>query len=90
MTNMDIIFSRELLKNVLKTVSKHTTVNQRKSVWTYHFGRDDWEAQSTGKDSVKPNRWYGSASNAYEARANFWMQWLDKKGVNQNGLVRLV
>ena len=48
------IFTRTT-KNVLKTVRKHTTVNQRKSVWIYHFGRDDYEVQSTGKDKVTPN-----------------------------------
>ena len=84
MTNVDVIFGRNLLKEVLKIVNKHTTVKQRKSVWTYHFGRDDWEAQSTGKDKVNPNYWQGSASNAYEARANFWMQWLDRNKYNDS------
>ena len=82
MTNIDVIFGRNLLKEVLKTVVKHTTVNQRKSVWTYHFGRDNYEVQSTGKDKVTPSYWQGSASNAYEARANFWMRWLDKNHKN--------
>lgn len=81
--NKDVEFTRILLKNVMQIVRKHTTVEQQKSVWVYHFGRDDYEAQSTGKHAVKPNRWYGSASTAYEARANFWSQWLDKKGIKE-------
>lgn len=68
--NKDAVFTRILLKNVMKVVRKHTTVEQRKSVWVYHFGRDDYEVQSTGKYTVKHNRWQGSASTAYEARAN--------------------
>lgn len=79
MKNMDVIFGRNLLKEVMDDVRKHTTVLQRKSVWTYNFGSGNWEAQSTGKNAVTPNYWSGRASNAYEARANFWMQWLEKK-----------
>ena len=83
MSNIDVVFSRELLRTVMKTVRKHTTVAQRKSVWVYHFGRGDYEVQSTGKHAISLKRWYGSASNAYEARANFWMRWLEKEGIKE-------
>jgi len=83
MQEREVIFTRNLLKEVMKTVRKYTTVKQRASVWTYHFGRGSWEAQSTGKDAVKPNYWSGEASSAYEARANFWTKWLDKKSIKE-------
>lgn len=79
----DVELTRILLKNVMKVVRKHTTVEQRKSVWVFHFGRDDYVVRSTGKYAVSPNRWYGSASTAYEARANFWSQWLDKNRIKE-------
>lgn len=81
--NRDVVFTRIQLRNIMQTVRKYTTVEQRKSVWTYSFGRGMYEAQSTGKHKVIPNYWQGSASTAYEARANFWMQWLDKKGIKE-------
>ena len=81
--NKDVVFTRILLKNVMQTVRKYTTVEQRKTVWTIKMGRGEYEAQSTGINKVVPSYWYGSASTAYEARAKFWMQWLDKKGIKE-------
>ena len=77
MTSRDVAFGRSLLKQIMEDVRKHTTPKQRKSVWTYSFGRDNWEVQSTGSNKVTPSRWYGRASSAYEARACFWAQWLE-------------
>lgn len=79
----NVIFTRILLQNVMNIVRKHTTPKQRKSVWTLKYSHEEnkYEAQSTGKDKVVPSYWYGSAFSAYEARANFWMQWLESKGI---------
>jgi len=73
MTSLDVIFGRNLLREVMKTVRKHTTVAQRKSVWVYNHGRGIYEVQSA---EMYPNRWYGRASSAYEAKAKFWEEWI--------------
>jgi len=79
MPDLNVIFAKELLKETMKDVRKYTTVEQRKSVWTYNYHDGCWEVQSTGEHAVSPNRWYGRAANAYEARAKFWSQWLEVK-----------
>lgn len=72
MTDIDIMFSRTLLAQILPALRK---VGKRvtKDAWVYHFHRDHWEFH--GPDKFY---WHGSASNAYEARYKGWSAWLEK------------
>lgn len=72
MSNVNLAFCRQLFKLVLMDVRKLATPEEIKAAWVYHFERDNWEFHG-------PNGfyWYGSADNAYDARANGWQAWLD-------------
>lgn len=71
--NINTAFSRLMLSSVMEDVRKATTVEQRKSVWTYHFGSGHWEFH--GPDGFY---WHGEADSAYDARAKGWSAWLDR------------
>ena len=71
--NINTAFSRLMLSSVMEDVRKATTAEQRKSVWTYHFGSGHWEFH--GPDSFY---WHGEADSAYDARAKGWSAWLDR------------
>jgi len=64
-------FTRTLLALVMPDVKANTTIEQRKSTWTYNFGRNHWEFH--GPDGFY---WHGSADNAYDARYNGWCRYL--------------
>jgi hypothetical protein len=68
-------FCNHLLKEVMKDVRKHTTVEQRKAAWVYRYPRHTYEFQ--GPDKFY---WYGSADCRHDAFANGWMAWLREKG----------
>lgn len=75
MSSVDVQFCRSLLGLVMPEVRKHTTAEQRKTAWTYSYGRDHWEFH--GPDGFY---WHGSAGNAYDARYHGWSTWLTKMG----------
>lgn len=45
MSNINIMFSRTLLKAVMEEVKKHATADEIKQAWVYHFDRDSWEVR---------------------------------------------
>ena len=55
----------------------HLEINLRAAAWVRCAGRDHWEFR--GPDNFY---WYGSASNAYDARAKGWQRWLRSKAAN--------
>lgn len=84
MTDINITFSRQMLKQVhadvraalAKLAVEHirpdlVRANLMTAAWTYNCGRDHWEFH--GPDDFY---WHGRASNAYEARYKGWMAWL--------------
>jgi hypothetical protein len=74
MTDINISFSRELLRLVQRDVKSFApNVKVRKDAWVWCAGRDHWEFH--GPDGYY---WHGNADNAYEARANGWRAWLCK------------
>lgn len=78
MHNLDVVFSRLYLQRIHSDVKKHQkSINLWKGAWVYTYGRDHWEFH--GPDDFY---WYGRASNAYDARARGWADWLKKEKVN--------
>lgn len=77
---MDIntIFTRTLLNNVMEDVRLVTTIEERKTAWTYHFMRDDWEFH--GPHGFY---WHGKADNGWHARAQGWMAYLNQCAAKQ-------
>jgi hypothetical protein len=89
--DINLAFCRALLKQVMAEVRKHATGEEIKNAWVYGYknGRDhadSWEFHGPGRgpivgstDPVKPPNfyWYGSADNAYDARAQGWQAWLE-------------
>ncbi len=73
---IDITFCRQLLKGIMPDVQKHTTKEERKNSWTWHYDRDQWEFHGPGEFF-----WSGSASNGYDARYHGWFAYLAKLGV---------
>jgi hypothetical protein len=82
MTNIDIVFCRNLL-GALRAEPAFRASGKRlmKDAWVYDFGRDHWEFH--GPDDFY---WHGSASNAYDARYKGWSAWLESKGVDMNAM----
>jgi hypothetical protein len=74
--SINVTFCRSLLGSVMADVRKHTTAEQRRVVWTYHFMRDHWEFHGPGGFY-----WHGSADGGYDARAKGWAAYLRSKGV---------
>lgn len=73
MTDINLTFCRALLKAVLADVKPHTTVAERADAWVIKTGRDSWEFHGP-----REFYWYGSADNAFDARAQGWQAWLAK------------
>ena len=70
---MDVEFCRHLMvlaHRDVKAVAPH--INLRKDAWVWNGGRDNWEFHGPGNFY-----WYGSAGNAYDARAKGWNRWLE-------------
>lgn len=82
MSSFDIAFSREYLKLTTKTVKQHFPDLKLNSAWVYHFHGDHWEFHLpiAGTEEFY---WHGSASNAFEARANGWHAFLESKGIEE-------
>lgn len=83
-SSVDVAFCRSLLREAHRLVKHHfPLINLREEAWVYHSGRDDWEFHGPkGPGGVDDQfYWYGSASNAYEARYKGWMAWLRHVGV---------
>ncbi len=80
MQDVDIAFSRVLLRGVHDEVRKHLPkISVRKDAYVMNVGRDHWEFHG-------PDNYYNgsiSASNAYEARANGWLAYLKTKGITE-------
>jgi hypothetical protein len=79
MNKINLAFCRTLLALTMATVKQHTTAEERKEAWVYHFsGGDSWEFHG-------PNKfyWYGSADNAYDARSQGWSAYLRMKGIEE-------
>lgn len=75
MPNMNLIFCRALLAELMPTVREHTTPAQRKAAWVYKVGDDHWEFH------LGDFYWHGSADNAAGARYHGWIAYLGKLGV---------
>ena len=73
--DINVKFCRALLAAVMADVAAHTTAEQRKIAYVYHFTGDSWEFHGP-----KGFYWHGSADNAYHARAQGWQAWLRKEG----------
>jgi len=41
--NVNLAFTRLLLKGTMEVIKPLTTVAERKSAWVYHFNGDHWE-----------------------------------------------
>ena len=74
----DIAFSRRILTDVHRDVKRHwPEVNLRKDASVHHFHGEQWEFHG-------PGRFYDGtikATNAYQARANGWIAYMNAKGV---------
>lgn len=76
--NIDIAFSRALMREATKTVREFfPRISVQKDAWVHKSFRDSWEFH--GPDKFY---WYGTADNAYHARYQGWMAWLRHKGIN--------
>lgn len=64
-------FSRAYLSDVLADVRLHHPTVARGEAWVYRTDRNSWEFHGPDK-----YYWYGSADNAYDARAKGWAVWL--------------
>lgn len=71
--DINLAFTRLLLKGTMEVIKPLTTVAERKAVWVYHFNGDHWEFHG-------PNDfyWHGSADNAYDARHKGWEAWREQ------------
>lgn len=79
MSEINIVFCRELLSMIHADVRKHfPEMKVRKAAWVYHTGRGRWEFHG-------PDRyyWHGRADNAYDARYKGWRSWLTSKGLEE-------
>lgn len=70
--NINTVFCRGLLRLVMVDVKERTTPKQRKDAWVYRVDSSTWEFHGPDK-----YYWYGSADNAYDARAQGWSHWLE-------------
>jgi hypothetical protein len=68
--DINLAFTKLLLKGTMEVIKPLTTVAERKAAWVYHFERDSWEFH--GPDGFY---WHGSADNAYHARQQGWEAW---------------
>lgn len=68
-------YERELYAGVMVDVRKHKPDVKAREAWVWKAGRDHWEFH------YGQFYWHGSATGAYEARANGWTAWLRKEGV---------
>lgn len=75
MQDINLVFSRTLLANVMEDIRKVTSPAERKAAWVYHFGGDSWEFHGPEGANGRPFYWYGRADNAYDARAKGWEAW---------------
>jgi hypothetical protein len=77
--SMNTDFCRAYLKNMMEEVRKHISSKDIKAAWVWKDSNGRcWEFH--GPDGFY---WYGSASNAYEARANGWSAYLRKLGIEE-------
>lgn len=78
MSDVNVAFARSLMKIVHKDVKRAfpEIVLNSKSYWVYRYPRDKWEFH--GPDGFY---WYGSAFNAYDARAQGWAAYLRSKNI---------
>ena len=76
---LDVAFCRSLLSAVHRDVkAARPYLNLRKDAWIWGpTFRDNYEFH--GPDGFY---WYGSAANAYDARAKGWSAWLRKEGID--------
>lgn len=72
MADLNLAFTRALLRTVMDDIKLHTTAAERKAAWVYHLG-GQWEFH--GPDGFY---WHGRADNAYDARAQGWQAWWRK------------
>ena len=71
--DINLAFTRLLLKGTMEVIKPLTTVAERKAAWVYHYGRGHWEFR--GPDGF---HWHGSADNAYDARHKGWEAWREQ------------
>lgn len=81
MTDINIIFSRTLLSQVIPAV-RGAGYKPMKDAWVWSGGLNDqcWEFHGPGEFY-----WYGNADNAYEARYKGWVAFLRSKGLDADG-----
>ncbi len=74
MANINVEFSRELLKVVLQEVKAAFPDIKVSEAWVYKYNDGRWEFHG-------PNKyyWYGRADNAYDARYKGWVSWLETR-----------
>ncbi len=80
--DINLAFTRLLLKGTMEVIKPLTTVAERKAAWVYHLMGDDWEFH--GPDGFY---WYGDADNAYHARQQGWEAWREKLHADHDEMV---
>ena len=83
MTDINVVFCRQLLKSVMKDVKKHTTAAQRKTSEVICMDRRpgyrSYEFHVRSEDFY----WFGGADNAADARYHGWHSYL--RSINAPG-----
>lgn len=74
MTNINLIFSRLLMVATHKDARAAGYRTPMRSAWVWKYGRQNYEFH--GPDDFY---WYGTATNAYEARSKGWSALLESK-----------
>jgi len=86
MTNIDTIFARALLKEVLVDVKKHlkdqgiSSARFMKNAWGYKYSDGTVEFHiNKNEDLPLGYFWHGRGRSITEAKASGWSAWLDKE-----------
>lgn len=83
MTDINIVFCRELLKKAHEIVKRNfPNIKLNSDAWTWHDSdKRNWEFH--GPDKFY---WYGGADNAYDCRYKGWMAYLREKGIKDKNI----
>ncbi len=73
MTDINVAFSREVLKETMVDIKRVTSPKERKDAWVWKSQFGSWEFH--GPEGYY---WFGDADNAYDARAKGWTAWWEK------------
>jgi hypothetical protein len=74
MSNLNLAYTRAVLKSVTIDVLRHNPAANLKAAWVWEAGRDHWEFH------YNDFYWHGRSHNASEAYSAGWTAWLTKQG----------